>query len=83
MLHDPEHKKTYAAGGRTKVPIFVKGVVKVDNAKIAVLDSDLGSVETEKKYVLYLPSISGVFIFIVFLNIWTVVMMICVHTHVD
>lgn len=55
MLHDPDHKKTYATGGRTKVAIFVKGVVKVDNAKIAVLDSDLGSVETQKKYVIYLP----------------------------
>lgn len=53
MLHDAEHKKIYATGGRTKVPIFVTGVMQVDNAKIAVLDSDLGSVETQKKYVIY------------------------------
>uniref|UniRef100_A0A166FZN8 Dolichyl-diphosphooligosaccharide--protein glycosyltransferase subunit 2 n=1 Tax=Daucus carota subsp. sativus TaxID=79200 RepID=A0A166FZN8_DAUCS len=49
VLHDAEHKKIYATGGRTKVPIFVTGVMQVDNAKIAVLDSDLGSVETQKK----------------------------------
>ncbi|KAL8101174.1 dolichyl-diphosphooligosaccharide--protein glycosyltransferase subunit 2 [Apium graveolens] len=49
VLHDAELKKIYATGGRTKVPIFVTGVMQVDNAKIAVLDSDLGSVETQKK----------------------------------
>ncbi|KAL8154803.1 hypothetical protein AgCh_000239 [Apium graveolens] len=40
VLHDAELKKFYATGGRTKVPIFVTGVMQVDNAKIAVLDSD-------------------------------------------
>lgn len=47
MLSDPEHKKIYATGGRTKVPVYVKGVIKVDNAKIEVLEGD--SVETENK----------------------------------
>lgn len=50
MLHDQEHKKVYATGGRTKVPIYVTGVIEVDNAEIAVLDSDLGNLETQKKY---------------------------------
>ncbi|KAF7153377.1 hypothetical protein RHSIM_Rhsim01G0262400 [Rhododendron simsii] len=49
VLHDQEHKKVYATGGRTKVPIYVTGVIEVDNAEIAVLDSDLGSLETQKK----------------------------------
>ncbi|KAI3449788.1 hypothetical protein Pfo_006453 [Paulownia fortunei] len=49
VFDDPEHKKNYATGGRTKVPIHVTGVIKIDNAEIAILDSDLGSVETQKK----------------------------------
>ncbi|KAI3772982.1 hypothetical protein L6452_04178 [Arctium lappa] len=47
VLSDPEHKRKFATGGRTKVPIHVTGVVKVDNAKVAVLEGD--SVESEKK----------------------------------
>lgn len=39
----------YATGGRIRVPIYVSGVVKIENAEIAVLDSDLGSIETQKK----------------------------------
>ncbi|KAE9460641.1 hypothetical protein C3L33_07396, partial [Rhododendron williamsianum] len=49
VLHDSENKNIYATGGRTKVPIYVTGVIKVDNGEISVLDSDLGSVETQKK----------------------------------
>ncbi|KAI8523056.1 hypothetical protein RHMOL_Rhmol13G0044900 [Rhododendron molle] len=49
VLHDSENKNIYATGGRTKVPIYVTGVIKVDNAEISVLDSDLGTVETQKK----------------------------------
>ncbi|THG17577.1 hypothetical protein TEA_004965 [Camellia sinensis var. sinensis] len=49
VLQDSEHKKIYATGGRTKVPIYVTGVIKVDNAEIAVLDSDIGSIESQKK----------------------------------
>ncbi|XAR55898.1 Dolichyl-diphosphooligosaccharide--protein glycotransferase [Bertholletia excelsa] len=49
LLHDSEDKKIYVTGGQTKVPVFVTGVVKVDNAEIAVLDRDLGSIETQKK----------------------------------
>ncbi|CAK9171431.1 unnamed protein product [Ilex paraguariensis] len=49
VLRDPEHKKIYATGGRTRVPIYVTGIIKVGSAEIAVLDSDLGSIETQKK----------------------------------
>lgn len=49
VLNDPEHKKVYATGGRTKVPMYITGVIEVDNAEIAVLDSDLGSIESQKK----------------------------------
>nr|GMD66877.1 dolichyl-diphosphooligosaccharide--protein glycosyltransferase subunit 2-like [Ipomoea batatas] len=48
VLHDPEHKKIYATGGRSKFPIYVTGVVTVDHAEITILDSDLGNVETKK-----------------------------------
>ncbi|XP_023745534.1 dolichyl-diphosphooligosaccharide--protein glycosyltransferase subunit 2 [Lactuca sativa] len=41
VLSDPEHKKIYATGGRTKVPIHVTGVVTVDNAKIALLEGNV------------------------------------------
>ncbi|XP_057963619.1 dolichyl-diphosphooligosaccharide--protein glycosyltransferase subunit 2 [Malania oleifera] len=49
VLRDPEHKKVYATGGQTRVPLFVTGVIKIDGAEIAVLDGDLGSIETQKK----------------------------------
>ncbi|PWA60175.1 Ribophorin II [Artemisia annua] len=47
VLSDLELKSKYATGGRTKVPVFVTGVVKVDNAKVTLLEGD--SVESEKK----------------------------------
>ncbi|XP_061972194.1 dolichyl-diphosphooligosaccharide--protein glycosyltransferase subunit 2-like [Populus nigra] len=49
VLHDSDHKNLYATGGQTRIPIFVTGVIEVDTAEIAVLDSDLGSIETKKK----------------------------------
>ncbi|KAL0435585.1 UNVERIFIED_CONTAM: Dolichyl-diphosphooligosaccharide--protein glycosyltransferase subunit [Sesamum radiatum] len=49
VFDDPEHKKNYVTGGRTKVPIHFTGIIKIDSAEIAVLDSDLGSIETQKK----------------------------------
>ncbi|KAJ4834293.1 hypothetical protein Tsubulata_028303 [Turnera subulata] len=49
ILHDPEHKNLYATGSQTRVPIFITGLIRVDNAEITVLDSDLGSIETQKK----------------------------------
>lgn len=53
MLHDSVNKEVYTTGGQTQVPIFVTGIIKIDNAEIAVLDSDLGSIETQKKYVIF------------------------------
>ncbi|KAF8394261.1 hypothetical protein HHK36_020468 [Tetracentron sinense] len=49
VLHDPEQKKVYATGGQTQVPIVVTGFIKIDNAEITVVDSDLGSIETNQK----------------------------------
>ncbi|XP_011628169.1 dolichyl-diphosphooligosaccharide--protein glycosyltransferase subunit 2, partial [Amborella trichopoda] len=49
LLHDSEQSKVYTTGGRTKASIVVTGIIKIDNAELAVLDSDVGSVETLKK----------------------------------
>ncbi|GLT33065.1 hypothetical protein SLA2020_076840 [Shorea laevis] len=49
VLHELEPEKVYATGGQTRVPLFVTGIVKIENAEIAVLDSDLGSIETQKQ----------------------------------
>ncbi|KAM7257590.1 hypothetical protein ACFE04_013331 [Oxalis oulophora] len=49
VLQDSELNKVYVTGGPTEVPVYVTGVVKVDNAEIAVLDSDLGSIDTKKQ----------------------------------
>lgn len=51
VLHDTEHQSVYAAGTETQIPIFVTGLIKINNAEIAVLDSDHGNIETQKKYV--------------------------------
>lgn len=53
MLHESLPEKVYATGSQTKIPIFVTGFIKIENAEIAVLDSDLGSIETQKKYAVY------------------------------
>ncbi|XP_022771284.1 dolichyl-diphosphooligosaccharide--protein glycosyltransferase subunit 2-like [Durio zibethinus] len=49
VFHEPDHEKIYVTGSQTKVPIFVTGLIKIENAEITVLDSDLGSIETQKK----------------------------------
>ncbi|KAK9146403.1 hypothetical protein Sjap_006306 [Stephania japonica] len=49
VLHDSENKKNYATGGQTQVPIFITGFINVDSSEIAILDSDLGSIETKQK----------------------------------
>lgn len=49
LVQDSEQQTVYATGTLTQVPIYVTGLIKIENAKIAVLDSDLGSVETQKK----------------------------------
>lgn len=51
VLKDSDTRSNYATGGQISVSIYITGVVKMGNAEIAVLDSDLGSIETQKKYV--------------------------------
>ncbi|KAI4301082.1 hypothetical protein L6164_034398 [Bauhinia variegata] len=48
LLHDSNSENIYATGGQIHVPIYITGIIEVDSAKIAVLDSDLGSIETQK-----------------------------------
>ncbi|KEH42508.1 putative dolichyl-diphosphooligosaccharide--protein glycotransferase [Medicago truncatula] len=48
VLQDSESDKVYATGGQIHVPIYITGIIKVGSAEIAVLDSDLGNVETHK-----------------------------------
>ncbi|KAK9749149.1 hypothetical protein RND81_02G105600 [Saponaria officinalis] len=47
-LHDPSQSDTYAAGGRTRVRIFVTGVIEVSSAEISVHDGDLDNAESKK-----------------------------------
>ncbi|KAJ7977223.1 dolichyl-diphosphooligosaccharide--protein glycosyltransferase subunit 2-like [Quillaja saponaria] len=49
VVHDQDAEEVYATGGQTHVKIYVTGFITIDNAEIAVLDSDLGSIETQKK----------------------------------
>ncbi|KAI3761176.1 hypothetical protein L1987_51587 [Smallanthus sonchifolius] len=44
---NPEQERKFATGGRTKVPLYVTGVVKVDDAKVAVHEGNI--VESEKE----------------------------------
>ncbi|KAK8658613.1 hypothetical protein V6N13_036816 [Hibiscus sabdariffa] len=49
VLQEPEDEKVYVTGSQTKVPIFVTGLIKIENSEIVILDSDLGSIESQKK----------------------------------
>ncbi|KAK3193519.1 hypothetical protein Dsin_024829 [Dipteronia sinensis] len=49
VLHDSERKDVYVTGTLTHVQIFLTGHVKIGNAEIAVLDNDLGTIETQRK----------------------------------
>ncbi|KAJ7972635.1 dolichyl-diphosphooligosaccharide--protein glycosyltransferase subunit 2-like [Quillaja saponaria] len=49
VVNDQDAEEVYATRSQTHVQIYVTGIIKVDNAEIAVLDSDLGSIETQKK----------------------------------
>lgn len=51
VFEDLNRKSDYATGGQTRVPIYITGDIKVGNAEVAILDSDLGSIETKKTYV--------------------------------
>ncbi|KAF3550767.1 hypothetical protein DY000_02009723 [Brassica cretica] len=43
------HEKVYITEAQTKVPIAATGAISIENAEISVLDSDVGSVESQKK----------------------------------
>ncbi|KAK1303068.1 Dolichyl-diphosphooligosaccharide--protein glycosyltransferase subunit 2 [Acorus calamus] len=49
LLHDPEHKNVCATGGQTQAFIYYTGLIKIESAEIAILDSDVESVETKQK----------------------------------
>ncbi|CAE6185183.1 unnamed protein product [Arabidopsis arenosa] len=49
LLDDSAHEKVYITEAQTKVPIAATGVISIENAEIAVVDSDIGSVESQKK----------------------------------
>ncbi|KAF7804626.1 dolichyl-diphosphooligosaccharide--protein glycosyltransferase subunit 2 [Senna tora] len=49
VLHESDNDKVYATGGQIHVQIYVTGIIEVGSAEIAILDSDLGSIETQKK----------------------------------
>ncbi|ESW16876.1 hypothetical protein PHAVU_007G191800 [Phaseolus vulgaris] len=49
VLHDSGSEKVYATGGQIHVPIYVTGFIKVSNAEITVVDSDLGRAQSQKK----------------------------------
>ena len=51
MLDESANEKVYITEAQTKVPISATGAITIENAEIAVLDSDVGSVESQKKYV--------------------------------
>lgn len=42
--------------------MYVTGVIRIENEEIAVLDSDLGSIETQQKYVIVFSKLSSFFL---------------------
>ena len=51
LLDESANEKGYITEAQTKVPIAATGAISIENAEISVLDSDVGSVESQKKYV--------------------------------
>ncbi|KAG2291510.1 hypothetical protein Bca52824_038179 [Brassica carinata] len=49
LLDELAHEKVYITEAQTKVPIAATGAISIENAEISVLDSDVGSVESQKK----------------------------------
>uniref|UniRef100_A0A1J3GK09 Dolichyl-diphosphooligosaccharide--protein glycosyltransferase subunit 2 n=1 Tax=Noccaea caerulescens TaxID=107243 RepID=A0A1J3GK09_NOCCA len=49
LLDDSANEKAYITEAETKVPIAVTGIISIENPEISVLDSDVGSVESQKK----------------------------------
>ncbi|KAK4748146.1 hypothetical protein SAY87_014732 [Trapa incisa] len=49
VFHNSKDGKIYAPGGQTKVPVHVSGTIKIEKFEISVLDSDVGSIDTQKQ----------------------------------
>ncbi|KAF3592778.1 hypothetical protein DY000_02026999 [Brassica cretica] len=49
LLDESANEKGYITEAQTKVPIAATGAIGIENAEIAVLDSDVGSIESQKK----------------------------------
>ncbi|KAL0890015.1 hypothetical protein Bca101_013998 [Brassica carinata] len=49
LLDESANEKAYITEAQTKVHIAATGAISIENAEIAVLDSDVGSVESQKK----------------------------------
>ncbi|CAE6207350.1 unnamed protein product [Arabidopsis arenosa] len=49
LLDESANEKAYVTEAQTKVPIAATGAISIENAETAVLDSDVGSVESQKK----------------------------------
>ncbi|KAF2540468.1 hypothetical protein F2Q68_00029619 [Brassica cretica] len=49
LVDESANEKAYITEAQTKVPIAATGAITIENAEIAVLDSDVGSVESQKK----------------------------------
>ncbi|KAK1315290.1 Dolichyl-diphosphooligosaccharide--protein glycosyltransferase subunit 2 [Acorus calamus] len=47
-LHDPELEHVCATGGQIQAFIYYTGLIKIESAEIAVLDSDVDAVETKQ-----------------------------------
>ena len=62
LLDESAIEKGYITQAQTKVPIAATGAIGIENAEISVLDSDVGSIESQKKYVtLYLSCLQNMF----------------------
>ncbi|CAN6485747.1 unnamed protein product [Victoria cruziana] len=48
-LDDPEQGKAYSTGGQIRATIYVTGLIKIDEAEIAILDGDNGEAESANK----------------------------------
>ncbi|KAJ4870480.1 Dolichyl-diphosphooligosaccharide--protein glycosyltransferase subunit 2 [Raphanus sativus] len=48
LLDESANEKAYITEAQTKVPIAATGAISIENAEIAILDSDVGSVESQK-----------------------------------
>ncbi|CAN6879039.1 unnamed protein product [Brassica oleracea] len=49
LLDESAIEKGYITQAQTKVPIAATGAIGIENAEISVLDSDVGSIESQKK----------------------------------